>query len=133
MHITRTMLENASAFHGHTGPYLVLGLRIGLLAKHMLKGTPFTMKAEIHTLKQTPYSCLIDGVQVASGCTLGKGNITVKEDGNTYGIFSKGDQTITITVKPEIKDLLKDMKEPLTPYVNTILQKSDEELFDVVS
>ncbi|MGD2248591.1 MAG: FmdE family protein [Candidatus Methanofastidiosia archaeon] len=133
MHITDTMLKNASAFHGHTGPYLVLGLRMGLLAKHILDGTPFTMQAEIHTLKQTPYSCLIDGVQYASGCTLGKGNITVKEDGNTYGIFSTKDQTITITVKKEIKDLLKDMKEPLTPYVNTLLQKSDEELFKVVS
>lgn len=132
MEITQSMLEDAAAFHGHAGPYLVLGLRMGMLAKDILDGTPFTMEAVIHTLKQTPYSCLVDGVQFSSGCTLGKGNITIINDSATYGIFSKEDNTIKIYINPEITTQLKNMKEPLTPYITTIMQKSDDELFDVV-
>jgi formylmethanofuran dehydrogenase subunit E len=43
-----------------------------------------------------PQSCVLDGVQVSSGCTFGKRNITVKESKHTRVEFRKGSRTIAI-------------------------------------
>ncbi len=124
------LLRQAVAFHGHLGPHLVLGLRMGLLAKNLLNGTPFTMRAEIHTQTTPPLSCILDGIQVSSGCTLGKGNITVKEDRTIYGIFLTDSRKIKISVKKEILNLIR---EPPEESAQLLAAKKDEELFDVVS
>ena len=69
------ILNHAARFHGHLGPWLALGLRAGRRATKLLKATPFQLKAVVHCPRRTPHSCFIDGIQVGSGCTLGKGNI----------------------------------------------------------
>ena len=68
-------LKAAARFHGHIGPWIILGLRAGRHAKRVLGGTPFQLHAVVHCPDRTPYSCLLDGVQFGSGCTMGKGNI----------------------------------------------------------
>lgn len=134
MNITDSVVQQAAAFHGHLGPYLVLGLRMGILAKNILGNDPFTMTAEIHTRKTPPHSCILDGVQFSSGCTLGKGNIIVKEDDQLYGIFSKDSSTVQITIKREILTTIpKVPKKELEVHAQHLLTKNDEELFDVVS
>lgn len=68
-------------FHGHIGPYAVLGYRIGQRAMDALgAGKYFDMDIEVTGPKTTPYTCLIDGLQVSTGCTLGKGNIALRPD-----------------------------------------------------
>ncbi len=65
-------------FHGHIGPYAVLGYRIGQRAMEALgAGKYFDMRIGVTGPKTTPYTCLIDGLQVSTGCTLGKGNVGV--------------------------------------------------------
>lgn len=71
----KQLLEYATRFHGHLGPWLVLGLRAGRRAARVLKATPFQLEAVVHCPARTPYSCFLDGIQLGSGCTLGKGNI----------------------------------------------------------
>jgi formylmethanofuran dehydrogenase subunit E len=68
-------LEQAAQFHGHLGPWLALGLKAGLHARRALGATPFELTARVHCPARPPYSCFVDGVQVGSGCTLGKGNV----------------------------------------------------------
>jgi len=68
-------LEAAVRFHGHLGPWLALGLKAGLRARRELGASPFELTAYVFCPARTPYSCFIDGVQVGSGCTLGKGNV----------------------------------------------------------
>ncbi len=65
----------AARFHGHLGPWLVLGLRAGGRCRRLLGTDPFRLRATVHAPRRTPYTCLIDGIQFSSGCTLGKGNI----------------------------------------------------------
>ncbi len=65
----------AARFHGHLGPWLVLGLRTGRYARRILGGSPFDLEARVHCPARTPYTCFLDGIQFGSGCTLGKGNI----------------------------------------------------------
>jgi len=69
-------LKEAEKFHGHLGPWLVLGLLIGDAALKKLKAEKyFGLEAEVRGVNKKPRSCLVDGLQISSGCTYGKGNI----------------------------------------------------------
>jgi formylmethanofuran dehydrogenase subunit E len=127
------MLEEAARFHGHLGPYLALGLKMGLLAKELLQGDPFSLSAEIHTSILPPRSCMVDGIQFSSGCTLGKGNIIIKEDSNLFGIFTRDSRSITIKVRPDIADSLTSLShEHLEESAQSLFSKENEDLFEVV-
>lgn len=66
-------------FHGHDGPLLALGYRLGkyLMKKLRPKGIMgLEITAELR--RQKPYTCLLDGLQCSTFATLGKGNIKVK-------------------------------------------------------
>lgn len=69
-------LKEAIKFHGHLGPYLVLGLIAGDLALKET-GSPrhFGLKVLVYGANEKPKSCLIDGLQLSTGATYGKGNI----------------------------------------------------------
>jgi formylmethanofuran dehydrogenase subunit E len=67
---------DAVRFHGHSGPFLALGFKAGSYA--MGKLHPEGIKdiaCRINTIMSTPYTCIIDGIQCSSHCTLGKGNL----------------------------------------------------------
>ena len=69
-------LKRAIDFHGHLGPYLVLGLLMGKYALNKLKARQhFGLRVKVWGVKDKPRSCLIDGLQLSTGCTYGKGNI----------------------------------------------------------
>jgi len=124
-----SILERAAKFHGHLGPYLVLGMKMGLLAKNKLDATPFEIKAEIHTERKTPRSCILDGIQFTSGCTLGKGNIDVVESDEIFGIFFKGESKFVIKIRKDILDTLKNISD-MEEYARILFEKRDEELFE---
>jgi len=67
-------LLKAIEFHGHLGPYLVLGLKAGLFANQIFGRKPMKTEAFIKTKTTPPQSCFADGVQFSTGCTLGKGD-----------------------------------------------------------
>lgn len=74
--ISAGLLKQAARFHGHLGPWLVLGLHAGAYARKNLAASPFELRARVFCPAGTPYTCLVDGVQFSSGCTMGKGNIS---------------------------------------------------------
>jgi inosine-uridine nucleoside N-ribohydrolase len=103
-------LGRMKEFHGHLGPYVVLGYRMGLIALEQSGSAGhFEISAEVHSILMPPRSCLIDGVQLGSGCTLGKRNITLVEtDGPPYTIFRTANgRTVTIRLRPNIPAKLK--------------------------
>lgn len=64
------------AFHGHLGPYVFAGMRMGRYALVKLQADPhFGIEADVYCPAATPQSCAIDGIQFSTGCTLGKMNI----------------------------------------------------------
>ncbi len=76
MHKNRVTIEEAVRFHGHLGPYLVLGILAGELAiKRLRHKKYFGLKVKVYGATQKPKSCLIDGLQLSTGATYGKGNI----------------------------------------------------------
>jgi formylmethanofuran dehydrogenase subunit E len=66
------------ALHGHKCPAMPLGLRAGLAAMDAL-GVQHAPDGQLTALveidKNHCSTCFADGVQVATGCTFGKGNI----------------------------------------------------------
>lgn len=100
----RTMIDRGTLLHGHLGPYLVAGIRMGLLALRELESSGyFDLRAESEAGRTTPLSCLNDGVQIGSGCTTGKGNLRVIGEGKPRVRFVHDDgRGITIELRSEI-------------------------------
>lgn len=72
----RIMLNEAVKFHGHLGPYLMLGILLGEFAIKNLKIKKyFGLNVKVYGANKKPKSCLIDGLQLSTGATFGKGNI----------------------------------------------------------
>ncbi|MDD2752787.1 MAG: formylmethanofuran dehydrogenase subunit E family protein [Candidatus Omnitrophica bacterium] len=69
-------LRAAIKFHGHLGPYLVLGILAGNLAIKKLNCKKyFGLEVKVWGAHKKPRSCLVDGLQLSTGATYGKGNI----------------------------------------------------------
>ncbi|MCX5707014.1 MAG: formylmethanofuran dehydrogenase subunit E family protein [Candidatus Omnitrophica bacterium] len=100
-------LKKAVEFHGHLGPYLVLGVLAGDLALKKLKCNKyFGLEVKVYGASKKPKSCLIDGLQLSTGATFGKGNI-YKFDGRIIKILfcnPRNHKKITVFLK---KDIIK--------------------------
>jgi formylmethanofuran dehydrogenase subunit E len=83
----KVTLNEAIKFHGHLGPYLVLGILAGELAINKLKAKKyFGLGVKVSGVDKKPKSCFIDGLQLSTGATYGKGNIR-KIKGNRMQVF----------------------------------------------
>ena len=106
-----------------------------MIANKKLGSDPFSKKAVISTGTKPPLSCIVDGIQISSGCTYGKGNITVKDEDLAKAEFSTDDgkQTI-IFLKPSIRKEIetKVTKENMVSYSEEIFERVDEELFEII-
>jgi formylmethanofuran dehydrogenase subunit E len=75
---TQALLEKGLWFHGHKCPAMPMGLRASLAAMEAL-GVERTGDSVLLALVEIDENhcatCFADGVQVATGCTFGKGNI----------------------------------------------------------
>jgi formylmethanofuran dehydrogenase subunit E len=97
-------LRQATRFHGHLGPWLVLGLQAGAYARRKLGASPFELKARVFCPAGTPYTCFVDGVQFSSGCTMGKGNISHVRSARCRVEFAcKGNpRRLRLALRPEV-------------------------------
>ena len=123
---------------------MIIGLRIGLTALRALDSEGWfglTCTATLHW--SPPDSCLLDGIQSSSGCTMGKRNLIVKEGHGISAIFHSGSKTLQITLKPEVYAEIKQAMSPdaehTTPnhsnetLVNQLIQADDHELFTITN
>jgi len=109
-HFNKNLLKSATSFHGHLGPYLVLGLRMGLLANRVLQPRGLhALSVTVWTKRSPPESCLLDGIQVSSGCTLGRGNLRVKNASRIRARFRKGNHSLLVKPTEEAEKLLRSV------------------------
>jgi formylmethanofuran dehydrogenase subunit E len=119
-----------AAFHGHLGPFIVLGYRMGRYAKEQFCNDPFEMRAEVYCSGKTPESCIVDGVQIGSGCTFGKRNIEIVESPEIRVIFSTGDKTLTLVPKPGTRMTKSGHTEPeVEHFAEELYSLQDDRLF----
>ncbi|TKJ29997.1 formylmethanofuran dehydrogenase [bacterium (candidate division B38) B3_B38] len=128
-------LSQAVKFHGHLGPYMILGLRAGLYANQVLEKDPMQTEAIIETLPQPPQSCFVDGVQFATGCTMGKRNISLIEGEGLKASFKKNDKILILTLKQEIieeiNSLPPDDEEAWENLAKDLYQREIEKIFKI--
>jgi formylmethanofuran dehydrogenase subunit E len=109
----KVSLKEAECFHGHLGPWLVLGILMGEFARKILKAKKyFGLKVRAWGANQKPKSCLIDGLQLSTGATFGKGNIT-KLSGSLIKVeFCNciNNKKIVLKIKDDLLRVLKDTK-----------------------
>jgi formylmethanofuran dehydrogenase subunit E len=70
-------MKYAVQFHGHLGPMLTFGARMGMAALQAVEAKGFfdvAIECE-GPFAQPPASCFLDGLQISTGATLGKRNL----------------------------------------------------------
>jgi formylmethanofuran dehydrogenase subunit E len=92
-------IEDLAAFHGHLGPFIVLGYRMGRYAKRHFCSDPFQMSVAVYCSAVPPESCIADGIQIGSGCTLGKRNIEIIADSEIKCEFRSDGRKLTCSSK----------------------------------
>ena len=76
-----TLIEKAAEFHGHLGPFLVIGVRMGKTVKETLNpntGDKSKLEAAAKIPLLTPISCIIDGIQATTCCTVGNQKLKIE-------------------------------------------------------
>ena len=127
-------LRRISEFHGHLGPFVVVGYRMGEVANRLLGPDPFGKTAIALTGGKTPRSCMIDGVQLSSGCTLGKGTMAVVDQGKVACVFlsREDDRSVRITLRSDVLDRISSTPhEEMEDLARAVSDLPDKELFDI--
>lgn len=105
--MTKKELEYIKKFHGHVGPWVLAGFALGNLARRYLK--PLT-KIYVKNPLQPPLSCLIDGLQLGSGKTLGRGEVRLIEGKKIEITFISKNKEVRIKLDHQFKKLLAGYK-----------------------
>jgi len=125
------MLTEITAFHGHGGPWAALGYRAGLLARAMLKPDGMHgISVSVSLLYERPYSCFLDGLQLTSGCTIGKKNLTFQAGSREpVSDFRAVDGKLGISIRPAVLQKITPPDDSKTLWV---LGQTDTVLFIIV-
>lgn len=109
----RISLKEAKKFHGHLGPYLILGILAGEIALKKLNCKKyFGLQAKVYGADKKPKSCLIDGLQLSCGATYGKGNIKKISGNKIQALISNiaNNKRIKISLKEDLNKRLAGLK-----------------------
>jgi len=131
------ILDRGIEFHGHGGPFMVVGIRMGFVALERLDAHGwFDLRCVVGLRYSPPDSCVIDGIQVSSGCTMGKHNIEVEEREGIGAEFTKGKERLEVRLRPEvlhwIREVSKSGKEDeVKSVISELIEAPEEEIFVV--
>ena len=134
-----TTIDKAQKLHGHLGPFLVIGVRMGMIAKKTLNLSEkqcVLLKASIRVLFFPPFSCLIDGIQASTTCTVGNQRLRMENSEQISASFAEQNvgKTVKLTLKPMvIEELRKRLAEgTLTQeFAMELVHAPENELFEV--
>ncbi len=126
------LFSEAAEFHGHGGPFLAIGLRMGLSALKRLDALGwFDLRCRALLPLKTPESCIVDGIQFSTGCTIGKRNIELRRGDGVKAEFIKSGKHLRLALKDEalkrVRELLADGSEKAL--LDWIAEAEESELF----
>ena len=108
--------------HGHVGPWNVLGWRIGKAALRELGGTWGQHELDVicYIPLKTPYSCLVDGLIVGTGNSMGRLDIRFGE------VMTMADIHVSVQRKDGTGPVL--LFKPDQKYLEQIRHQPDDQL-----
>ncbi len=75
-----SIVKKAEEFHGHLGPFLTIGVKMGLIGLDSIKPVKDHRLTIAATLPlRVPFSCIIDGLQITTKCTIGNQKLSLNE------------------------------------------------------
>lgn len=112
---------------------MVVGLRMGLTALRELGARGwFDIRCRVELIWRPPDSCVIDGIQSSTGCTMGKRNIEVSEKDGIAAEFSNGEGSVRITLKSEVLEKIRRTAErDVSSLIEELVSAGQSDLFDV--
>jgi formylmethanofuran dehydrogenase subunit E len=131
--ISAELIKQVQEFHGHLGPFLILGVKAGLFANYLLGKDYFKTTAIVLADLNPPRSCFVDGIQFVTGCTMGKRNIKLRKSKNVSVLFLKEGKKLRLTLKDTVLESIKDIssEEESAEVSLTLLGRPVSELFKV--
>jgi len=138
-----TILKKAADFHGHFGPFLVIGVRMGLIGIRQLEAKKYDAKLRVTVMLKhsVPFSCVMDGIQVTTKCTIGNKKLKLIDSSGIAAKFElqrKGQ--VTVMVNPVAFNRLKRrlLSENVSPkelqkLARMVASMPEEELFIIES
>ena len=80
---------------------------MGGVVTRELGDKPFSYRILAHTGRVPPYSCMVDGVQLSTPCTVGNSGLAVGDE-RRMTIEAKGEgKALSIALRPEIFDWIE--------------------------
>jgi len=107
----KTAWEKVVEFHGHVCPGLAIGYRVAEIALAALQEKKADDEEMVAVVEND--ACGIDAIMVMTGCTLGKGNLILKDTGkHVYTFGSRNSKkAIRISVDGDILQRNPEMRE----------------------
>ena len=127
-------LGHAVQLHGHLGPAMVAGVRMGMAGLRAV-GAKGYFDVEVTCkgpLARPPQSCLLDGVQIATGATLGKRNLHWVE-AKALAIRvrnTKTGKTVEVRPTPKLLEILVAFWPQSEPHKPPTAPKADHDRSD---
>lgn len=117
--------EKAVAFHGHECPGLAIGVRASLIAMQRLQLGQSEDESLVCVTEND--ACGVDGVQVLLSCTLGKGNLLMRDRGKqAFSFFERSSgKRIRLILKPGKQEMSRPERQAF------ILNAPVDEVFDI--
>lgn len=137
----QAIIEFARQLHGHVGPYLVIGLRMGAAAKKTLNisNTEIEhLRAEVAVPLFPPFSCLLDGIQVSTTCTIGNQRLQFKNSKTIQATFmvEETGKIVKITLAKKFREIIEEKKkeDKLTEaYAWQLAEVPENQLFKITA
>lgn len=140
--LSGNIVEHAARFHGHLGPFLVIGTKIGLLGlkKLNVKKTCKQLSITASLPLRVPYSCIIDGLQITTKCTIGNQRLSLRDSQEIRVKLERKDngQKIVVVLRQPIIEKLESQllhkrmpNEEIREIAWRVAAIPDDELFAV--
>ena len=119
-------IKLGTRIHGGFGPFIPVGIRVGLDALARLKAEPRSVTVTFYSGEKAPCPCIADGVMIATEASPGQGTLQVAAEKAPPGVLAvivvrerKGSASVRYTIKdewlPKLLDWLKS-RDPMGRY-----------------
>lgn len=91
--------------HRHLGLYAIIGAKMGVRAVEILGGDHHNLQVVSYAGQTPPMSCMNDGLQVATGASLGHGNIEIAPlaEPMPRALFKLGGRRLSLELDPRLQ------------------------------
>lgn len=135
-----SVLDDAVKLHGHLGPFLVIGVRMGNYAKRLMKlGVEECsgLRVDVRVPLSTPFSCTIDGIQTTTKCTVGNQKLVIEDSPKEMtATFSVRNSSVTLHVSVDsdvVAELMRKISEGVAceELAAQVASLSEDQLFRI--